>query len=133
MIEITNFRQGAILNHNHGVESEKSLKVCIEGVSSAGFPVRVNGVQAEMDGQHFCAEIDLTEKINNVRAETTTAYGTFAQELVLVWDKKSFKRCNFYIDDHSFLFTDLAKERPKSAFDHFYLKGLKNIHDKYGM
>ena len=63
MIEITNFRQGAILNHNHGVESEKSLKVCIEGVSSAGFPVRVNGVQAEMDGQHFCAEIDLTEKI----------------------------------------------------------------------
>jgi hypothetical protein len=30
------------------------------------------------------------------------------------------------------VFTDLAKERPKSAFDHFYLGGLKKIHDKYG-
>ena len=133
MIEITNFRQGAVLNHNHGVESEKALTVRIEGVSSAGYPVYVNGVRAEMDGQRFEAEIDLTEKLNTVKAQTTTPYGTFAQELVLVWDKKSFKRYSCYIDDHSFLFTDLAKERPKSAFDHFYLGGLKKIHDLYGL
>ena len=133
MIEITNFRQGAVLNHNHGTETEKALTVTIQGVSSSGYPVYVNGVKADMDGQRFEAEVDLTEKINQVKAVTTTPYGTYSQELTLVWDKKSFKRCNCYIDDHSFLFTDLAKERPKSAFDHFYLKGLKNIHDKYGL
>ena len=132
MLEITNYRQGAILNHNHGEETEKSLKVKIEGLSDVGSRVYVNGIQAEMDGRRFCAEIELTEKFNKVTASTQTSYGKFSQELVLVWDKKSFLRSNFYIDDHSFLFTDLAKEVPKSAFDHFYLKGLKEINKKYG-
>ena len=31
MLEITNIRQGAILNHNHGVEDEHGLTVRIEG------------------------------------------------------------------------------------------------------
>ena len=106
MIEISNFRQGAVLNHNHGIESENALRITVEGISSAGYPVYVNGVKAAMDGQHFTAEIDLTEKINTVKAETTTNYGTYAQELVLVWDKKSFRRYDFYIDDNSFIFTD---------------------------
>ena len=133
MIEITNYRQGAILNHNHGEETEKSLKVRIEGISDHGCPVMVNGVAAEMDGRRFFADIDLTEKINTVTASTITPYGNYSQELTLVWDKKSFKRYNCYIDDHIFVFTDLAKQRPKSAFDHFYFKDLKEIHDKFGM
>ncbi|MBE6377570.1 MAG: hypothetical protein E7051_01990 [Lentisphaerae bacterium] len=132
MIEITNYRQGAILNHNHGVESENALRIKVEGISGHGCPVTVNGVPAEMDGRRFFAEIDLTEKINTITAETITSYGNYKQELTVVWDKKSFKRYNFYIDDHIFTFTDLAKERPARAFDHFYLKGLKNIHEKYG-
>ena len=132
MIEITNYRQGAILNHNHGVESENALRIKVEGISDHGCPVTVNGVPAEMDGRRFFAEIDLTEKINTITAETITSYGNYKQELTVVWDKKSFKRYNFYIDDHIFTFTDLAKERPARAFDHFYLKGLKNIHEKYG-
>ena len=132
MIEITNFRQGAVLNHQHGVESENSLLVKIEGISDFGTPVSVNGIAAEMDGRNFSAEIPLTQKINSVKAETITPYGNYSQELTLVWDKKSFKRYNFYIDDHIFVFTDLARQRPKSAFDHFYLKGLKRIHDLYG-
>lgn len=132
MIEISNLRQGAILNHNHGKESEKSLEIVVQGVSDGGYPVTVNGVQAEMDGRFFTATVPLTQKINEIKASAMTPYGNFSQELTVVWDKKSFKRCNFYIDDHSFTFTDLAKERPKSAFDHFYLAGLKKIHDKYG-
>ncbi|MBQ4328537.1 MAG: hypothetical protein IJC27_02300 [Lentisphaeria bacterium] len=132
MIEITSYRQGAILNHNHGVESENALRIKVEGISDHGCPVTVNGVPAEMDGRRFFAEIDLTEKINTITAETITSYGNYKQELTVVWDKKSFKRYNFYIDDHIFTFTDLAKERPARAFDHFYLKGLKNIHEKYG-
>ena len=62
MIEISNFRQGAVLNHNHGVESENALRIVIEGISSSGYPVYVNGVKASMDGQRFTADIDLTEK-----------------------------------------------------------------------
>ena len=47
MIEITNFRQGAVLNHNHGKESEKALTITIQGVSSSGYPVYVNGIRLE--------------------------------------------------------------------------------------
>lgn len=132
MIEITSHRQGAILNRNHGTETEKSLAVTVEGISSSGCPVKINGVPAEMDGRRFSATIELTQKINSVTASVQTSYGRFSQELTLVWDKKSFRRCNFYIDDNIFIFTDLAKERPKHAFDHFYLAGLKKIHEKYG-
>ncbi len=61
MIEITNYRQGAILNHNHGRETEESLLVKIEGLSDMGCPVKINDVPAEMDGRRFTAEIKLQE------------------------------------------------------------------------
>ena len=132
MVEITNLRQGAVLNHNHGVESDKALRIRVEGLSSQGCPVTVNGVPAVMDGRRFIADVDLTQKVNIITAATVTPYGNYSQELTALWDKKSFKRYHFYIDDHIFVFTDLARQRPAKAFDHFYLKGLKNIHDKYG-
>ena len=132
MVEITNLRQGVVLNHNHGVETGNELRISVEGFSSDGMPVTVNGVPAEMDGRRFTVEIALTKKFNVVKAETVTPFGVFSQEIVAVWDKKSFKRSNFYIDDHSFLFTELARDRPKSAFDHFYLAGLREIHKNYG-
>lgn len=133
MIEITNLRQGAVLNHNHGVETAKSLTVLIEGISGAGHPVMLNGKPANMDGRRFILPFECTEKFNNVTASVITPYGSIFQKIVLVWDKKSFRRCNFYIDDHSFLFTELTKQRPARAFDHFYLAGLKAIHAKYGL
>ncbi len=133
MIKITNIRQGAVLNHNHGRESENALTVRVQGINESGSPVMVNGVRAEMDGCLFSADVDLTQKINTVTASTMTKQGRYSQEVTAVWDKKSFRRCNFYIDDHSFLFTDLAKERPARAFDHFYLAGLKEINRKYGL
>lgn len=132
MIEITNYRQGAILNHNHGKEGKKSLKVKVEGLSEGGWPVTVNGQPAVMEGRRFSAEVELTQRVNAVKASVVTPYGTYSQELTLVWDKKSFKRFNFFLDDHSFLFTDLSRQRPKKAFDHFYLAALKKIHDQHG-
>ncbi len=112
MIEITNYRQGAILNHNHGKEGKKSLKVTVQGISEGGWPVTVNEQPAVMEGRHFSADVELTQRVNVVKASVVTPYGTYSQELTLVWDKKSFKRFNFFIDDHSFLFTDLSKQRP---------------------
>ena len=133
MISITNFREGALVNYRHGVETEKSLTIEIQGMNSFGTPVKVNGVAAQQDGLHFTAPVELTQKINTVEVVTMTSYGEFSQKLTLVWDKKSFRRCNFYIDDNIFIFTELAKLRPARAFDHFYLKALKEINRKYGL
>ena len=132
MIEITSHRQGAILNHHHGTESARSLKITVQGISGSGHPVKVNGSPARMDGRNFSAEIELTQKINPVTASVMTPYGVYSQELKLMWDKQSFRRYHCYIDDHSFVFTELARQRPKYAFDHFYLAGLKKIHDETG-
>ena len=133
MIEITSHRQGAVLNHNHGIETESSLKIRVEGISEAGRPVKVNGVPAEMDGRIFRADVELKEKFNNITATVMTPTGDYSQSLVLVWDKKSFKRFNCYIDDHSFLFMELTRQKPARAFDHFYLAALKKIHEETGL
>ena len=132
MIEITSHRQGAILNRHHGTESAKSLKITVQGISESGHPVKVNGVPAQMDGRNFSAEVELTKKVNPVTASVMTPYGIYSQELELVWDKQSFRRFNCFIDDHSFVFTELTRQRPKHAFDHFYLAGLKKIHEETG-
>ncbi|MBR2426564.1 MAG: hypothetical protein IKB16_07465 [Lentisphaeria bacterium] len=133
MIDITSHRQGAILNHNHGVETDSGLKIRVEGISETGRPVKINGVPAEMDGRIFRADVELKEQYNNIKASVLTPSGNYSQELTLVWDKKSFKRFNCYIDDHSFLFMELTRQKPARAFDHFYLAALKKIHDETGL
>ena len=36
MIEITNLRQGAILNSNHGIETSDALEITVQGISENG-------------------------------------------------------------------------------------------------
>ena len=43
------------------------------------------------------------------------------------------KRAAFYLDDGIFLFRDLARERPKSCWDHFLLAAFKEAHEQYGL
>jgi len=43
------------------------------------------------------------------------------------------QRAAFYIDDVIFCFEDLARERPKSIWDHFYFAAFREAHEKYGL
>lgn len=43
------------------------------------------------------------------------------------------KLTHFYIDDVIWVFRDLTRQRPASIFDNFFLKVLKEAHDKYGL
>ncbi|MDD4018663.1 MAG: twin-arginine translocation signal domain-containing protein [Kiritimatiellae bacterium] len=43
------------------------------------------------------------------------------------------KRAALYIDDVIFVFRDLAVQRPKSCWNHFFLAALKEAHEKYGL
>ena len=43
------------------------------------------------------------------------------------------KRAAFYLDDVIFVFRDLARERPKSCWNHFLLAAFKEAHEKYGL
>lgn len=132
MLEITNIRHGTVLTRFHGQESEEGLTVTVEGFCDPGREMLVNGLPAECSGRRFRAPVRLTEQFNTITASSVGSLGEYTQSIKVVWDKKSFKRYNFYIDDHIFLFTDLARQRPRRAFDHFYLKRLKEIHERFG-
>ena len=43
------------------------------------------------------------------------------------------KKCFMYIDDVVFVFRDIARQKPKSIYDHPFMAMLKKAHDLYGM
>lgn len=133
MLEITSFRQGSVLTHFHGRENNSSLTVKVEGICDHGGEVLVNGFPAVCSGRRFTAAVPLTGKFNEITASAASALGEYHHKIKVVWDKKSFQRFNFYIDDNIFLFTDLARQRPARAFEHFYLKRLLEIHQRWGL
>ena len=132
MLEITSHRNGEILNSRHGRESAGELLIVVRGLASVQSHVTVNGLPARRNDREFIAEIPLQHKINRVTVKAKDKFGERTQTIVLVWDKGSFKRYTVRIDDNSFVFTDLQKQKYDSLFDHFYLKGLKELHEKYG-
>ena len=42
-------------------------------------------------------------------------------------------KVQFFIDDVIWLFRDLTRQNPKSAFENPFLKMLKKAHDEYGL
>ena len=132
MLEVTNIRNGAILNHARGTETDDYLEIKVEGIADPQAIVKVNGADVERADRFFSAPVRLTQKINEIVVSADSSFGEQQLRLTVLWDKKSFKRYNYYIDDCSFFYTDIAKQRPKSLFDHFFLKRLKEIHDRYG-
>ena len=132
MNQITSIRNGSVVSSLHGSELEGILTLPVSGIANPGTDVFVNGKRTVREGLGFRAEIPITEKFSTVTMTTSNEYGDFSQSLRVVWDKNSFPRYNFFIDDNIFFLTDIAKERPKSLFDHFYLAFLKKMHDNYG-
>lgn len=131
MLEITNLRDGAILNRHHGIETEESLEIRIEGLADPQAEVTVNGLPAQRKDRLFFATVKLTERINKITAAASDYYGERTLTLTVMWDKKSEKRYHFFFDDCSFFLYWIAKERPKSIFDEMFLGRLKKIHEKY--
>ena len=132
MNQITSIRNGSVVSSLNGKETDGKLLLPVSGIAEAGADVFVNGVRAVREGLSFRAEIPVDRKITTVTMTTSNHYGDFTQSLRIVWDKASFPRYNFFIDDNIFFLTDIAKERPKSLFDHFYPAFLKRMHDTYG-
>ena len=64
-----------------------------------------------------------------------------AEELPPILDDFEYSRnpalkgryASFFIDDAIWFLRDIARMRPKSIFDHPFLKPLKEYHDRYGL
>ena len=132
MLEITSHRNGEVLNHLLGNETAQGLEIELQGIADPQSIVKVNGQPAERHDRNFSVKLLLTQRINTVTVAAHGKYGDATLSIKLVWDKASYKRYATRIDDNCFFFTDLAREKPKHIMEHFYLAGLKKLHDKYG-
>lgn len=133
MLAILSPRHGAILNHNHGIETADSLKIQVSGLCDESGFLTVNGQPAIRNGKLFTADVTLTSHENTITAEIASNSGNLSYQVKVIWDRKSFKRFNLFVDDHSFFWTDLAREKPAKAFEHFYLAFWKEMHQKYNL
>ena len=132
MLEITNLRDGAILNRHHGIETGDYLEITVEGIADPQAEVTVNGQPVKRCDRNFSAKVRLTEKINKIQAAASDYFGERTLTLTVMWDRASFKRYNFFFDDCSFFLRSIALVRPKSIFDEMFLGRLRSIHEKYG-
>ena len=123
---------GAVLNRRHGREGEDGLTIRVSGRAPLSGQVTVNGTPAQRAGTNFTAEILLRQKQTEIVAASHGKFGRHEHRVRVVWDKHSEPRYRFSIDDNSFFLRDIAKKNYTSLFDCFYLKGLRELHSKYG-
>jgi hypothetical protein len=123
---------GAVLNHRHGNVVGDGLKICVSGRAPAQDSVVVNGIPAQREGTSFRTDIVLRQKETEITAVAEGTLGRREHRVRVVWDRYSRPRYRFSIDDNSFFLRDLARQKPPSLFDCFYLKGLRDLHAKYG-
>ena len=77
MLEITNFRDGQILNRHYGRESADALEITLEGIAPPQELVTVNGIPARRHDRIFTADIKLTQKINRITVSSDGYFGEY--------------------------------------------------------
>jgi hypothetical protein len=123
---------GAVLNRRHGEALEGGLKIRVSGQAMVQDSVIVNGVPAQRAGTNFRADVVLREKETQITAVTQGSPSRQEHQVRVIWDRHSQPRYRFSIDDNSFFLRDIARQKYASLFDCFYLKGLRDLHSKYG-
>jgi hypothetical protein len=124
--------QGAVLNRRHGQTVDGGLKIRVSGVAPLRDAVTINGVPAQRAGTSFGADLVLRQKETEIVALAQGSFGRQEHRIRVLWDRHSQPRYRFSIDDNSFFLRDIAQKKYASLFDCFYLKGLRDLHSKYG-
>jgi hypothetical protein len=123
---------GAVLNGRHGQKVDGGLKIAVQGTASPGVAVTVNGVAARRDGSKFFADIVLRKKETEIVAKADASGSGRESRVRVVWDRNSYPRYRFTIDDNGFFFRDIVQKGYTSLFDCFYLAMLRDLNKRYG-
>ncbi|MBN2315758.1 MAG: hypothetical protein JXM79_17650 [Sedimentisphaerales bacterium] len=124
---------GAVLNRRHGKQVDGGLEIRVSGRAPIRDQVAVNGSPAQRAGDRFTSKVVLRQKEMDIIAQSQGNSGRHEHRVRVVWDKHSYPRYRFSIDDNSFFLRDIAKQNYSSLFDCFYLKDLRDLHKKYGV
>lgn len=123
---------GAVLNRRHGRQTAEGLAIQVRGRAPAGWRVAVNGAAAARSGETFEAQVVLRDRETDLVASAEGEGGRAQDRVRVVWDRNSFPRYRFSVDDNSFFLRDITQKKYKSLFDCFYLDNFRKLHKKYG-
>jgi len=132
MLKIKEPFHGAVLNRRHGEEVDGGLKIRIRVESHLRDRVLINGTPARQAGTEFAGEVVLSGKETEIIAVSTGSLGRHEHRVSVLWDRYSYPRYRFSIDDNSFFLRDVAQKNYTSLFDCFYLNILRELNTKYG-
>ena len=132
MLKIEKPFHGAVLNRRHGKQTDEGLTIQVTGEAPLLDEVEVNGVAAGRAGTRFVSDVTLRERETDIAVTSEGSSGRQEHRVRVVWDRHSEPRYRFSIDDNSFFLRDIAREGYDSLFDCFYLRGLRDLHDRYG-
>jgi hypothetical protein len=124
---------GAVLNRRHGKQVNDGLEIQVSGMAPLRDRVTVNEAPAQRAGAAFTSKVVLRQSQTDIVALSQGSSGRHEHRVRVVWDKHSQPRYRFSIDDNSFFLRDIAQHNYPSLFDCFYLKGLRELHAKYGV
>ena len=131
MLRIQEPFHGAVLNRRHGKTAAGALHITVTGDAPLYGAVTVNGIPAQAASGRFRATVPITERETDITAVYQGSYGRQEHTVRVVWDRNSFPRYRFSIDDNSFWLRDIAEKGYGSIFDCFYLDILRNLNREY--
>jgi hypothetical protein len=132
MVRITHPFHGAVLNHRHGQVADGGLRIEVRGEAPLRDRVLVNGQPARRAGRDFAAGVVLRAKETEILAVAEGVRGRAEHRVRVLYDRHSRPRYRVSIDDNSFFLRDIAQKGYPSLFDGFYLRGLRDLHRRYG-
>ncbi|OGV66847.1 MAG: hypothetical protein A3K18_30370 [Lentisphaerae bacterium RIFOXYA12_64_32] len=127
-VRFTNPIDGAILNRHDGRETRDGLQIVVHGRCPKGEPVTVNGNPADVKGGEFRATVCLSARETVLRAACAESLDT----VTVLYDRNSFKRYRFSLDDDIWFLRDIANGKPHSIFEHPYMALWRRLHQRYG-
>lgn len=124
-------KDGDVLQRHDGEETAENLIIEVRGVAPSGQAVSVNGITAERSGEEFHCRVPLEARKNRLLAVS----GADRHEIEVFWDKASFPRYRFSIDDNIEFLKDLGLHAGdyNSLFDHWYLGFWREMHREFGV
>lgn len=122
---------GDILNRHDGEAVENGLRITVEGIAPPSGTVQVNGTAATVRDGRFQAPVVLRDRESRIAA--TFPDGS-RDEVKVLWDRDSYPRYRFSIDDNILFLKDIAENaaRYHSLFDNAYLAFWREMHTRYG-
>lgn len=132
MLKIEDPFHGAVVNHRWGIQTDASLTITVTGQCPAYGEVSVNGVPAAVASGRFTCDVEITAAEQDIKAIYDGSYGHQEHAIRVVWDRHSFPRYRFSIDDNSYWLRDVARNGYDALFDCFYLDMLRGFHREYG-